>query len=55
MDLVLAWVREAPGETAGRYGELTGLGHIKAQRRLSDLKTQGLIYQEGRALWQGTR
>lgn len=30
-----------PGGTAGEYGERTGLGHVEAQRRLSDLERAG--------------
>ena len=44
-EMVLAAVTEHPGETALFYGSLTGLGHIEAQRRLSDLTHKGLVRQ----------
>ncbi len=37
-DLVMAAVVAGRGMTAAEYGSLTGLGHIEAQRRLSDLE-----------------
>jgi hypothetical protein len=39
LDIVLT----RPGLTAGEIGELTGLGHVPAQRRLSDLKASGKV------------
>ena len=39
LDVVLT----RPGLTAGEIGELTGLGHVPAQRRLSDLKAAGKV------------
>ena len=36
-------VQTRPGLTAGEIGELTGLGHVPAQRRLSDLKAAGKV------------
>ncbi len=39
LDVVLT----RPGLTAGEIGELTGLGHVPAQRRLSDLKANGKV------------
>ena len=36
-------VQTSPGLTAGEIGELTGLGHVPAQRRLSDLKAAGKV------------
>ena len=36
-------VQARPGLTAGEIGELTGLGHVPAQRRLSDLKAAGKV------------
>ena len=39
LDVVLT----RPGLTAGEIGELTGLGHVPAQRRLSDLKGAGKV------------
>ena len=39
LDVVLT----RPGLTAGEIGELTGLGHVPAQRRLSDLKASGKV------------
>ena len=55
MILVLRYLRDLPGQTAGQYGELTGLGHIEAQRRLSDLKREGLVFQGEAKLWNGNK
>ena len=43
--VVMKAVIDRPGLTAGELGDATGLGHIEAQRRLSDLKNQGLAHQ----------
>ena len=43
MQLCLDVVQAHPGRTAGEVGELTGLGHVPAQRRLSDLKAAGKV------------
>lgn len=40
---VLAVVRRWSGLTAGEIGEISGLGHVPAQRRLSDLERAGHI------------
>ncbi len=53
VDICYEQVCTTPGKTAGEYGELTGLGHVPAQRRLSDLKNLGRIYAEGTAEYQG--
>jgi hypothetical protein len=34
-----------PDSTACELGEITALGHIEAQRRLSDLKRKGIVAQ----------
>ena len=47
-EMVFAWVETAPGLTAPEYGAATELGHIEAQRRLSDLKARGLVRQGDR-------
>ena len=47
-EMVLAWVETAPGRTAPEYGAATELGHIEAQRRLSDLRAKGLVRQGDR-------
>ena len=46
-------VHKHPGLTAGEVGELTGLGHQRVWRRLSDLKNLGLIVQGTAKQWQG--
>ena len=46
-------VQSHPGLTAGEIGELTGLGHVPAQRRLSDLKNEGHAIQGKSRLWHG--
>jgi len=53
VELCFQHVVDSPGKTAGEIGESTGLGHVRAQRRLSDLKTLGRIYAEGTSLFQG--
>jgi hypothetical protein len=42
---VLYEVRTHPGQTAAEIGVAVHLGHVPAQRRLSDLRNQGLIRQ----------
>ena len=42
-EMVLQAVRDYPGATAPEVGRVTGLGHIEAQRRLSDLKNSGEV------------
>ena len=51
--VVLELVRAHPGQTAGKYGELSTYGHHEAQRRLSDLKREGQVVQGKRADWNG--
>ena len=46
--LVLDVVRAFPGSTAGKIGEKTKLGHVRAQRRLSDLKNEGEVFVSGK-------
>ena len=46
--LVLDVVRAFPGSTAGEIGDGTGLGHVRAQRRLSDLKNDGVVFVSGK-------
>ena len=41
------------GSTVAEIGETTGLGHVPAQRRLSDLKNQGRIVQGPPRQWHG--
>ena len=43
--LVLKAITETPGLTAAEVGERTGLGHVEAQRRLSDLKRMHHVLQ----------
>ncbi len=42
-ELCLDVVQTYPGLIAAEIGELTGLGHVPAQRRLSDLKAAGKV------------
>ena len=44
-DVCLAVVRRHPGKTAIELGVLTELGHVRAQRRISDLFNRGLVIQ----------
>ena len=39
----LEYILVHPDETAGEIGDGTGLGHMRVERRLSDLKNDGLI------------
>lgn len=45
---VLSAIADLQGQTCGELGEATGLGHIEAQRRVSDLKNDGLVRYAGR-------
>ena len=51
--LVLDVVRAFPGSTAGKIGKETKLGHVRAQRRLSDLKNDGVIFISGKEKYKG--
>ena len=51
--LVLDVVRAFPGSTAGEIGKETKLGHVRAQRRLSDLKNDGVIFISGKEKYKG--
>lgn len=42
-EAVLAAVVACPGMTAPEVGDMTGLGHVEAQRRLSDLTRLGRV------------
>ncbi len=44
---VLNALSQRPGSTAAEIGYRTELGHIEAQRRLSDLKRDGQIIMQG--------
>lgn len=44
---VLNALSQRPGSTAAEVGYQTNLGHIEAQRRLSDLKRDGQIIMQG--------
>lgn len=54
-DLVLELVRKNPGKTAIELGELSGLGHVPAQRRLSDLKNLDKVHNGGTRAYAGRR
>ena len=53
MRLALRHVRGHPGQTAGEIGDGTGLGHMRVERRLSDLKNKGLLTQGNHRQWHG--
>lgn len=44
---------QPPGLTAGEIGEVSGLGHDRVWRRLSDLKNQGKIEAGEPRRWHG--
>jgi hypothetical protein len=46
-------VYKHPGLTAGEIGDLTGLGHPRVWRRLSDLKNLGKVVQGTARQWHG--
>ena len=53
---VLRAVQSNPGLTAAHYGDITGLGHIETQRRLSDMGevvkgSRGLYGQRPMVTW----
>ena len=50
----LSVVIDRPGLTAGEIGDDTGLGHIPAQRRLSDLKNAGKVVMGDRKQYKGS-
>lgn len=45
---VIEFVSKSQGATGGEVGDKTGLGHIEAQRRISDLKSSGLVEYRGK-------
>ena len=53
MQQCLEYVTHNPGQTAGAIGEGTGLGHMRVERRLSDLKNKGKLTQGRGRLWNG--
>jgi hypothetical protein len=55
INLVMGVVENSPGETAGAIGEITGLGHIEAQRRLSDLKNLDKVFADGKAKFKRSK
>lgn len=42
-EIVLEFISKNQGATGGEIGEGTGLGHIESQRRISDLKSAGMV------------
>jgi len=53
MKQCLWYVARNPGLTAGEIGEGTGLGHMRVERRLSDLKNKGVLTQGTPRSWNG--
>ena len=47
-EMVLSVLRKQQGLTGPEIGQLSGLGHIEAQRRISDLKNAGLVEYRGK-------
>ncbi len=41
--IVLEAISNQQGKTGAQIGEITGLGHIEAQRRISDLKNANVV------------
>ncbi len=50
---VLRAVEASPGLTAAHYGDITKLGHIATQRRLSDLENWGEVRKGDRVSYNG--
>ena len=50
---VLRAVETRPGLTAAHYGEITDLGHVATQRRLSDLENWGEVQKGSRVSYRG--
>ena len=50
---VMDAVRTFPGLTAGEIGTITELGHVRAQRRLSDLKNLDKVFADGKMKFEG--
>lgn len=48
--MVLAVLEKEQGLTGPEIGRLSGLGHIEAQRRISDLKNAGMVEYRGTKL-----
>ena len=46
-DLILNVLKTFPDITRFSVGRLTGLGHLEAQRRLSELKGENKVYESG--------
>ena len=53
MKQCLWYVARNPGLTAGEIGEGTGLGHMRVERRLSDLQNKGRLTQGTPRSWRG--
>tara|TARA_R100000306_G_C4359165_1_gene134368 strand:+ start:927 stop:1259 length:333 start_codon:yes stop_codon:yes gene_type:complete len=53
MEQCLDYVTSNQGQTAGEIGDGTGLGHMRVERRLSDLKNKGLLTQGSPRQWHG--
>ncbi len=51
---ILRVVTDRPGLTAGDIGDVTGYGHVPAQRRLSDLLAQGKIVRGAPRVYKGS-
>lgn len=45
---VIEFISKNQGSTGGEIGKGTGLGHAEAQRRISDLKRDGLVEYRGK-------
>jgi len=45
---VIAVLEKEQGLTGPEIGQRSGLGHIEAQRRISDLKNAGLVKYDGK-------
>ena len=44
---ILETLKRYPNITRFSVGRITGMGHLEAQRRLSDLKNEGKVYESG--------
>jgi uracil-DNA glycosylase family 4 len=55
MRTCLGLLLDRPGLTAGEVGDISGLGHPRVWRRISDLKNLELVYPEGERPWTNGR
>ena len=53
--VLVAFVRDSPGETSGTYRELTGFSDTQVSRRMSDLVKAGKVHANGTGTYKGRK